>query len=137
MPMDIKDPKLKKFINQELVGGLADCQKESALRYKELKEAIEDAKYINLKNGDNKQMLLKDAIPHIHNDVKSLMKTVDELAKKTIYGWIKNSYEKNAIKTLLWVGIAGVIGFLFILNNLGIHSVKDIVDIYKAIKGVF
>lgn len=89
-----------------------------------------DQKRVHDEMGISHTEIKKDL--HAFND--ALVKQINYVVSKTIFGWVKQSYEKKPLRTVFVSGVVGTICFLMIMSTLHVNSFPDLL---KYIMGWF
>lgn len=62
---------------------------------------------------------------------QTVLNKLELVSRRTIFGWIKWSYETKPIKTILAVALGGILLFVYLMTSLHIKSFGELLEIIK------
>lgn len=62
-----------------------------------------------------------------------IINRIDYVANKTIFGWIKNQWEKKPMRTALWLSLLAILSFVTLMKIFDIESFSDMINSLKNI----
>jgi uncharacterized membrane protein YdfJ with MMPL/SSD domain len=76
--MEIRDPKLLEVI-MDLPNNFDAYKKVASERFDKLQESIEDARYVDLKNGDGNRVKVSKIIPDMKKDIDKIKNAIIDI----------------------------------------------------------
>lgn len=118
--MDTLDPKLKQFLS-ELPGSFKDYKDHTKQRFDKLEEAINEARFVDLTNGDGLKMKTAKVIPTMYKDIKDIKTTIAEFKQIKVetsaaldmildFSRVHNIFKKYKMYQALLIGLAFLAG---------------------------